>query len=217
MLILCKLFLGAPRIPPLPCGQADKTSPTHTNKTHKTMILKLVDIAISLIMSCWTFARAQYRSLCHQRSRRRPNGDCYRRMSSTSSDVGTQTSTRQNVLPGIHRIILIRHGESLGNIDERAYATTADWRIPLTERGREQARLAGRLVATHLGCNSDAEINDRIHGDGLPPSSAGPSANAKGKIFFYFSPYLRTRQTLREILREVDPECIVGMREEPRM
>ena len=133
-------------------------------------------------------------------------------MSSTSSDVGTQTSTRKNVLPGIHRIILIRHGESLGNIDERAYATTADWRIPLTERGREQARLAGRLVATHLGCNSDAEIDDCIHGD-----LAGPPANAKGKIFFYFSPYLRTRQTLREILREVDPECIVGMREEPRM
>jgi broad specificity phosphatase PhoE len=39
----------------------------------------------------------------------------------------------------------------------------------------------------------------------------------KGKIFFYFSPYLRTRQTLREILREIDKECIVGMREEPRM
>jgi hypothetical protein len=182
------------------------------------MILTLLAIATSFIMFCWAFARAQYRSvLCHPRNRRRPNGD-YCRESSTSSDVGTQTSARKSVLPGIHRIILIRHGESLGNIDERAYATTADWRIPLTERGREQARAAGRLVATHLGCHSDDEANDRIHGDGRPPSSsAGPTANAKGKIFFYFSPYLRTRQTLREILREVDPEFIVGMREEPRM
>lgn len=131
--------------------------------------------------------------------------------SSGSCDVGTQTSNRKNVLPGIHRIILVRHGESLGNVDERAYATTADWRIPLTNLGREQARSAGRLVATHLGCDSDDEVNDIVHGDG-PPSTATPR-----KIFFYVSPYLRTRQTLREILREIDPGCIVGMREEPRM
>lgn len=32
-------------------------------------------------------------------------------------------------------IILVRHGESLGNVDEQAYVTTADWRIPLTEKG----------------------------------------------------------------------------------
>lgn len=96
------------------------------------------------------------------------------------------------VLPGINRIILVRHGESLGNVNERAYATTADWKIPLTERGREQARVAGRSIAEHV----------RRH-------------NGQGKIFFYFSPYLRTRQTLREILHEIDPECIVGMREDP--
>jgi broad specificity phosphatase PhoE len=100
-------------------------------------------------------------------------------------------SEKNYVLPGINRIILVRHGESLGNVDESAYATTADWKIPITERGREQARMAGKSIANQLG--------------------------EKGKIFFYFSPYLRTRQTLREILREIDKECIVGMREEPRM
>ena len=37
------------------------------------------------------------------------------------------------------RIILLRHGQSLGNVDESAYVTTADWRIPLTDLGKDQA------------------------------------------------------------------------------
>ncbi len=32
------------------------------------------------------------------------------------------------------RIILLRHGESLGNIDDTAYASIPDWKIPLTRR-----------------------------------------------------------------------------------
>ena len=32
------------------------------------------------------------------------------------------------------RIILLRHGESLGNIDDTAYANIPDWKIPLTRR-----------------------------------------------------------------------------------
>ena len=111
---------------------------------------------------------------------------------------GTQKS---NVfLPGIKRIILIRHGQSLGNIDERAYVETADWRIPLTSKGREEARLAGKKVEAllHLDAN-------------------GNKIDKKGKVYFYVSPYLRTRQSLREILREVDKESIVGIREDPRM
>ncbi|KAL9186334.1 hypothetical protein ACHAXT_005572 [Thalassiosira profunda] len=98
----------------------------------------------------------------------------------------------------IRRIILVRHGESAGNIDERAYGSTADWRIPLTERGREQAQLAGRRMASYLSSDDDA-------------------TGAKGKVYFYVSPYLRTRQTLREMLREVDPESVVGIREDPRI
>ena len=37
------------------------------------------------------------------------------------------------------RIILLRHGESQGNVDQNAYVTTADWRIPITDVGRQQA------------------------------------------------------------------------------
>ena len=99
----------------------------------------------------------------------------------------------------------------MGNIDDRAYVNTADWRIPLTERGREQARLAGRKVASHLRFGND--------NDGGVDQGGGdrPNNESKGEIFFYVSPYLRTRQTLREILREVDPKYIMGIREEPRI
>lgn len=91
-------------------------------------------------------------------------------------------------------------GESLGNVDERSYAETADWRMPLTEKGREQARVAGTRVDALLHQDSN----------GVPLAE-------KGKIYFYVSPYLRTRQTLREVLRQVDKHSIVGIREDPRV
>mmetsp|Transcript_5 Transcript_5/g.9 ORF Transcript_5/g.9 Transcript_5/m.9 type:complete len:292 (-) Transcript_5:848-1723(-) len=111
----------------------------------------------------------------------------------------------KRALPGIHRIILIRHGESLGNIDERAYGETADWRIPLTNRGREQARLAGKKVASHI-TPSNIKSN--------PNTIESTTSN---NIFFYVSPYLRTRQTLREILHEIPSDQILGIREDPRI
>jgi hypothetical protein len=40
--------------------------------------------------------------------------------STTSRSFGSQNSNVHDFLPGIKRIILIRHGESLGNIDERS-------------------------------------------------------------------------------------------------
>ena len=72
--------------------------------------------------------------------------------------------------------------------------------MPLTEKGREQARVAGTKVDALLHQDSD-----RV-----------PLAE-KGKIYFYVSPYLRTRQTLREVLRQVDKRSIVGIREDPRV
>jgi len=44
------------------------------------------------------------------------------------------------------RIILLRHAESLGNIDELAYTRTPDHALPLTPRGEVQARKAGQTV-----------------------------------------------------------------------
>lgn len=90
------------------------------------------------------------------------------------------------------RIVLLRHGESLGNVDESAYVTTADWRIPLTNLGKEQAVEAGRCLREKIS-EEDA------------------------KIVFYYSPYLRTKQTLDELLPYFSDGEILSCLEEPRI
>ena len=62
--------------------------------------------------------------------------------------VGENVSTSKRVLP--KRIILIRHGESQGNIDETAYQNTPDWQIRLTEKGRAQAEQTGKILREML-------------------------------------------------------------------
>lgn len=94
------------------------------------------------------------------------------------------------------RIILMRHGESQGNLDMSAYTTTPDYRIPLTPLGAEQARAAGR------------GIREAVSEGGRAPG---------WKVYFYVSPYERTRSTLREIGRAFPKERILGVREECRI
>ncbi|KAF6171637.1 hypothetical protein GIB67_042152 [Kingdonia uniflora] len=94
------------------------------------------------------------------------------------------------------RIILVRHGESQGNLDYSAYTTTPDYKIPLTPFGLTQARLAGQNIRNVI-------------------SEQGESNNSK--VYFYVSPYERTRSTLREIGRSFPKERIIGVREECRV
>ncbi|GAA1261777.1 histidine phosphatase family protein [Saccharothrix xinjiangensis] len=70
------------------------------------------------------------------------------------------------------RIILLRHGQSLGNVDELAYCRIPDHSLPLTEVGERQAREAGPRVKRLL----DGE-----------------------RVAVYVSPYVRTRSTLRHL------------------
>ncbi|GAA3846889.1 histidine phosphatase family protein [Saccharothrix violaceirubra] len=70
------------------------------------------------------------------------------------------------------RIILLRHGQSLGNVDELAYCRIPDHALPLTPLGEEQARAAAPRVKTLVG---DAPVA------------------------VYVSPYVRTRSTLRNL------------------
>lgn len=72
------------------------------------------------------------------------------------------------------RIVLVRHGESLGNVDPTVHTTTADHAVPLSERGKQQARTAGAQVAAYL---ARATEGDRPH------------------VRLWVSPYQRTRQT----------------------
>lgn len=101
-------------------------------------------------------------------------------------------SYSRQLLP--NRIILVRHGESAGNLDTCAYATTPDHKIPLTPDGIDQARSCG------------ARLRSLLSG----------SAN-NYRVYFYVSPYDRTRSTLREIGRSFSRKRIIGVREECRI
>ncbi|XP_057514120.1 phosphoglycerate mutase-like protein AT74 [Actinidia eriantha] len=105
-----------------------------------------------------------------------------------------QNQRSHKVLP--KRIILVRHGESQGNRDGAAYTTTPDHKIPLTLQGIGQARRAG------------AEIR-RVVSDG--------GGSRSWKVYFYVSPYERTRSSLREIGRSFPRKRVIGVREECRV
>jgi 2,3-bisphosphoglycerate-dependent phosphoglycerate mutase len=86
------------------------------------------------------------------------------------------------------RIFLVRHGESVGNLNEKAYRQFGDHNVPLTEFGYRQAVEAGRTIASYL--------------------SQLPRPGFR-KVRIWYSPYLRTRQT-KDALVEVLPGDVVG-------
>ncbi|MER8032865.1 histidine phosphatase family protein [Streptomyces bauhiniae] len=85
------------------------------------------------------------------------------------------------------RIVLVRHGESVGNVDDSVYEREPDHALALTDRGREQAEETGR----HLR---------EIFGD--------------ERVSVYVSPYRRTHETLDTF--RLDPD-LIRVREEPRL
>ncbi|MCO5585609.1 hypothetical protein L7F22_039544 [Adiantum nelumboides] len=93
------------------------------------------------------------------------------------------------------RIILVRHGQSEGNVDETAYTRIPDNQISMTETGWKQALKCGQA------------IRKLIESDGVDDWS----------VYFYVSPYKRALQTLRGIGRAFDRHHIAGVREEPRI
>lgn len=94
------------------------------------------------------------------------------------------------------RIILVRHGQSEGNVDPKIYCTSADPTIRLTATGAQQSAHCGQKIRKII------------------------EQNRKGDdwcVHFYVSPYQRTLSTLKEIGRAFGKEHIVGVREEPRI
>lgn len=79
-----------------------------------------------------------------------------------------------------NKLILIRHGQSLGNVDEKLYATTPDNAMPLTELGWEQAKAAGKQLKQLLTPSTSSSVVDSAH--------------------FIVSPYVRTVETFHGIV-----------------
>ncbi|XP_015693977.2 phosphoglycerate mutase-like protein AT74H [Oryza brachyantha] len=99
--------------------------------------------------------------------------------------------------PRPRRIVLVRHGESEGNVDEAAYTRVPDPRIGLTPRGWRHAEDCGRSLRRLV--------------------STGAGAGDDWKVYFYVSPYRRTLETLRGLGRAFEAQRIAGVREEPRL
>jgi 2,3-bisphosphoglycerate-dependent phosphoglycerate mutase len=92
------------------------------------------------------------------------------------------------------RILLVRHGESMGNIDPTLHDRMADHAIPLSPHGHEQARVCGeRLRAFYLAL----------------PERDRP---APDKVRLWTSPYRRTRETADGI--EHGAGALIGSRRE---
>ncbi|MFE2277802.1 histidine phosphatase family protein [Streptomyces sp. NPDC059454] len=85
------------------------------------------------------------------------------------------------------RIVLVRHGESTGNVDDSVYEREPDHALALTERGTSQAAETGERLRELFG---------------------------RERVSVYVSPYRRTHQTLSAF--RLDPERI-RVREEPRL
>lgn len=87
------------------------------------------------------------------------------------------------------RIILIRHGECHANTDESKFATEPDYTIELTENGIRQALEAGEKLKELVKDES---------------------------MYFYVSPFWRTRSTFENIARSFPREQF-RYNEEPRL
>ncbi|GAA0185044.1 phosphatase [Lithospermum erythrorhizon] len=105
------------------------------------------------------------------------------------------------------RIILVRHGQSQGNKDERSYTNTPDHKIPLTSLGINQAQQAGSKIVQLLTNQSSSSSS----------SSKTSVSCSIWKAYFYVSPYDRTRSTLREMGRAFPRKRVIGVREECRI
>jgi len=87
------------------------------------------------------------------------------------------------------KIFLIRQGESIANLDRNHYGSLQGHNIPLTDEGISQAKECGLILKDKLISNN---------------------------IFFYLSPYLRTKQTYEAILSQLG-DINKKVREEPRI
>ncbi|KAK3016213.1 hypothetical protein RJ639_006215 [Escallonia herrerae] len=103
--------------------------------------------------------------------------------------------TKVKLPPRPRRIILVRHGQSEGNVDESVYTRVADPKIGVTDKGVVEAEECGK------------RIRKMIEKDGA----------ADWKVYFYVSPYRRTLETVRNLAKAFERSRIAGWREEPRL
>lgn len=88
-----------------------------------------------------------------------------------------------------HFIFLVRHGQSVGNVDKNVYLTVPDYKVELTDKGKEQAEKAADFIYKKL------------------------SEQGIYKAAMYCSPFCRTRQTAAPIRDLIE----MDYKEDPRI
>lgn len=109
-----------------------------------------------------------------------------------SQSRAARVNYNASIMPS--RLILIRHGQSLGNVNELLYSTTPDNAMPLTNLGWDQAKEAGKFLKQMLSRpqHQSVEPNDpQLHPD--------PSREV-ANVHFVISPYVRTVETFQGIV-----------------
>jgi broad specificity phosphatase PhoE len=74
-----------------------------------------------------------------------------------------------------NKLVMIRHGQSVGNTNELLYSTTPDNTMPLTDLGWEQARAAGTILKEKILASGET-------------------------VHFIVSPYVRTVETFHGLI-----------------
>lgn len=80
------------------------------------------------------------------------------------------------------RIFIVRHGQSVGNVNKEIYKTVPDYAVPLTFLGEQQAKETGQKIAAIIGQEQTVQ--------------------------FYVSPFWRTRQTFLGIAESFKTENV---------
>lgn len=106
-------------------------------------------------------------------------------------------------------IFLIRHGESMGNVDKTIYRTVPDWKVPLTDHGITQAKNAGFQLSHRLIIKDFMILrSSRLYNPAYCP------------LYIYSSPWYRARQTADNIKKSIckilNTENIL-IKEDPRI
>jgi len=91
------------------------------------------------------------------------------------------------------RIFLVRHGQSISNVNARIYAEMSDHVIPLSDAGRQQASDAGAFLRKYLG--------------------KLPRDESFSAVRMWTSPYRRTRETADEIQGAIGDAVALDRRE----
>lgn len=136
--------------------------------------------------------RAHHRTIRAMSGLQTPPGD--HSSSSAAASVHTNTHHQHHHHgPAPHRprkILLVRHGESMGNCDESLFERLPDYKVPLSSVGRLQAFEAGPKLRAQC--------------------------RASDRVVFYTSPYLRARETYDGIVTAFEDLETVRF-EEPRL